>query len=390
MINGSWSNKNQFPSPVFPQPMATEQPRAAEKDASLPQGSPAKQPDIPSFLAVDTNGTGGLMNRARGTGGANPSLMVPSDVNPNMRMVTPIDSGKDAMLGKSTTPSTVSSYAELFALTRTDVTQPQTRATTTQRRLVPFEGDSLMDEKVHRPNDLANAASAPINIKVKRFRGNKSVMEDHREGFSKSEKHHSTKPLDHNHHMNLDGQNGTHLDPAQPALTRQIRQQHPQQESLLPSTRLVPFTGTSLMEEATKRPQDRLPATKTRLVKFVGQSMMEQERQLQIQQEAEIQSKYIHPSRHRLVPYSRSKYENGVPRETPAISGAAPDSVPSNTVVLYNKKAAVASSVVHSPKREYYYIQYRAPTDSTMARKTGLQVNTPISLWVERDKFLDT
>jgi len=35
-----------------------------------------------------------------------------------------------------------------------------------------------------------------------------------------------------------------------------------------------------------------------------------------------------------------------------------------------------------------YSIQYIEKTDFTMARKTGLAVNKPISLWIERDKFL--
>jgi len=35
-----------------------------------------------------------------------------------------------------------------------------------------------------------------------------------------------------------------------------------------------------------------------------------------------------------------------------------------------------------------YANQYKGPTDFNLARKTGLSVNKPISLWVERDKFL--
>jgi len=37
-----------------------------------------------------------------------------------------------------------------------------------------------------------------------------------------------------------------------------------------------------------------------------------------------------------------------------------------------------------------YSIQYIEKTDFTMARKTGLAVNKPISLWIERDTFLDS
>ncbi|KAL3908247.1 MAG: hypothetical protein SGILL_008554 [Bacillariaceae sp.] len=390
MVNGSWSNKNQFPSAVFPQPMesdvASDVAQETEKDTSVAsESSPNQSEALPSFLSVDGNGTGGLMQRARGTGGANPTLMVPSDVNPRGRSVTPIDSGKDAKLSQSTTPSTVSSYAELSALTRTEdsptVPQENSQSTATERRLAPFEGN--MDENIHRPNDLASAASPPVSIKVRKFRGDESDMDANLKGFSKS-----GKPLDRNHHINIDGQQASNSGMAQ----RAQDQQHPQQEPALPSTRLVPFNGSSLMEEATKKPTDHAIPQTTKLVKFDGQSLMEQERQLQIKQETEVRSKIIQQFHQRLVPYSKAQDE--VP-ESKSGSAAAPsdstesEEVPSGKVVLYNKKAAVASSVVQSPKREYYYIQYRPPTDSTMARKTGLQANTPISLWAERDKFLD-
>ena len=117
---------------------------------------------------------------------------------------------------------------------------------------------------------------------------------------------------------------------------------------------------------------------------------MEQERQIRIQQEMDVQSKIIQQSHQRLVPYSRAGQDevSELNDDSAPAPLAASEGVPGK-VVLYSKKAAVSSSVVHSPKREYYYIQYRPPTDSTMARKTGLQANTPISLWAERDKFLD-
>ena len=35
-----------------------------------------------------------------------------------------------------------------------------------------------------------------------------------------------------------------------------------------------------------------------------------------------------------------------------------------------------------------YANRYTGPSDFNLAKKTGLTVNKPISLWVERDKFL--
>ncbi|KAG7355543.1 hypothetical protein IV203_000229 [Nitzschia inconspicua] len=398
MVNGSWSNKNQFPSQNFPKPAPQEEPRHMARE-NVPSQTLASV-DNPSFLSVDGNGTGGLMRRSKGTGGANPSLMVPSDVNPNMRMATPIDSGLETRKLQNATPSTVASYAALSALTRT--TNGTTKHihrqasasaknssvhTSNHRRLVPFDGKSLMDTV----DALRNNDNASHNIKVKRFRGEKSVMNDHREGFSKPEKHRQNQPLDSNHHVNVEGTNDNNTNgmPSS-SIQRDRRRQHPQQHVSLPSTRLVPFKGSSLMEEFTRPANDAKRRPTSKLVKFEGYSMMENQRLLQQEGESNLQSNMLQQSNHKLVPYHRppaSSHGDDLPNNNNN-NGAMGNT--QSKMVLYNKKAAVASSVVHSPKREYYYVQFRPPTDATMARKTGLQVNTPISLWNERDKFIDS
>lgn len=397
MVNGSWNNKNQFPSHNFPQPSPELEPEVDFGTAvatAPPELEPAASVDdsIPSFLSVDGNGTGGLMQRAKGTGGANPTLMVPSDVNPNMRMVTPIDSGKETQKIQNTNPSTVASYAALSALTRTDQStkkkpsdssnQQSTSSTDPHTHMVPFEGSKLVNTETSN-----SFHPSSHSIKVKRFRGEKSIMNDHREGFSKPVKQQLSEPLDSHHHVNVDA-TGTNGVAANQKRNDKRQLQHPQQNAYLPSTRLVPFTGSSLMETVSRPAEENSrSSTSKRLVKFDGQSMMEEQRYLKQANDLQAQTNLLRQGNHRLVPYQK------VPSESPSSDVPKDDSVGSsgsNKMVLYNKQAVVASSVAKSAKRDYYYIQYRPPTDSTMARKTGLQVNTPISLWNERDTFLDS
>jgi hypothetical protein len=406
MVNGSWSNLNQFPSRNFPQPIAQELEFQVVEDIS---SKTMTSIEVPSFLSVDGNGTGGLMQRSRGTGGANPTLMVPYDVNPNMRMVTPIDSGKETKKIENSNPSTVASYAALSALTQTTAQVNKEAPTGTQssvfdlesnsptnndshqvqqqqqqhRQLMRFEGASLTEENVHQPSDKSGDTfhSTSHNIKVKRFRGENS--DDNREGSLTPGKQTLKQLSGHfNHHSHIDDASGT-KSTASNTKSKAERRQNIQPYASLSVTRLVPFTGGSLMEEITRGAQDnrkRIPTSK--LVKFDGLSEMDRQRQWQNQEESRPQSNLLRHGSRKLVPYRKAQPKS----ETV-------DTSSTNTcskVVLYNKQATVASNIVQSRKREFYYIQYRPPTDATMARKTGLQVNTPISLWNERDKFLDS
>jgi hypothetical protein len=401
MMNGSWSNYNQFPSQSFPQPIPQDEVQVV--DDRPPKTTPTFE--VPSTLSVDGNGTGGLMKRSIGTGGANPALMVPSDVNPHMRMVTPIDSGKETKKLESSSPSTVVSFAALSALTQTtakDDKEPSAQAQSTssesdingatngnnqqfqqqhnQRQLIRFEGTSLMEESLHKTSDKTGNSFHPSahNIKVKRFRGENS--DEYRKGISKPKRHNLKQSLDHSHHINVDvtGTKGTSSNPQLESTGRQ----DPQQQAHLSVTRLVPFTGGSLMEEMIRgEPGKRSSMQTSKLVKFNGLSEMDRQRLLRHQEDSRSESNIFQHSNRKLVPY----------RKAPPKSETFDKSTnPSNKMVLFNKQASVASSVVRSQKREYYYVQYRPPTDATMARKTGLQANTPISLWNERDKFLDS
>jgi hypothetical protein len=114
-----------------------------------------------------------------------------------------------------------------------------------------------------------------------------------------------------------------------------------------------------------------------------------QSQQKQLAQQHELRSQY---NIHTLRPSAATRTTAQSQSDLAAGASASSDlettvSATPSKVVLYNKTAELAPT--NSSRKDYYYVQYRPPTDATMARKTGLQVNTPITLWEERDKFLD-
>jgi hypothetical protein len=381
MINGSWKNKNQFPSANFPEPIQVKEVGGEEDDEEEEE----EERLVVHALSVDGNGTGGLMKRSKATGGKEASLMVPSDLKPDMRMVTPIDSGrKAAQETRNIFPSSpTATYATLSALTATikstaspslsDAIPPKDQQTMRTTRLVPFQGSSVMEESTNDKSSRSASQSTNHNIKTKLvpFEGN-SVMNEQKEGLSKKG---SSKSLDESHHRTISSGSAT-------------------------NTRLVPFVGSSLMEAARKNTQHNQRIQRAKLVPFQGSSVMEQEflESQRKEHNNNIQTNTISVNKKVLRPAKTTSKVTENDGST-AISKASASSPPTTTdvdtndsndkVVLYNKKAAVASSLLTSKRREYYHLQYRPPTDATMARKTGLLPNTPISLWNERDKFLD-
>ena len=324
------------------------------------------------------------MKRSKATGGKDASLMVPSDLKPDMRMVTPIDSGrKAAQETRNISPSSpTATYATLSALTATiksttspslsDAIPPEDQQTMRMTRLVPFQGSSVMEESANGKTSRSSSENTNNHIKTKLvpFEGN-SVMNEQRQGLSKKG---SSKSLDESHHRNISSGTPTH-------------------------TRLVPFVGSSLMEAARTNTQHNQRIQRAKLVPFEGSSVMEQEflESQRKEHNKNIQTNMLSVNKKVLRPAknsSKNTENNGYSEMSNASESSPPpttdgDNDSDSNVVLYNKKAAVASSLLNSKQREYYHLQYRPPTDATMARKTGLQPNTPISLWNERDKFLD-
>eukprot|EP00529_Nitzschia_sp_RCC80_P025426 CAMPEP_0113461292 /NCGR_PEP_ID=MMETSP0014_2-20120614/11461_1 /TAXON_ID=2857 /ORGANISM="Nitzschia sp." /LENGTH=531 /DNA_ID=CAMNT_0000353039 /DNA_START=156 /DNA_END=1751 /DNA_ORIENTATION=- /assembly_acc=CAM_ASM_000159 len=62
---------------------------------------------------------------------------------------------------------------------------------------------------------------------------------------------------------------------------------------------------------------------------------------------------------------------------------------PKSTKLVRIVSEETTSTIPHDDPKDRYSNEFQGPTSATLHQKTGLQVNTPVSLWQPRDKFLD-
>ncbi len=185
--------------------------------------------------------------------------------------------------------------------------------------------------------------------------------------------------------------NGGIVDSAQPK-TRLVRYSLPASDALEPSQepiekRLVlapPSSKESMNSELARPKRSPMQPSKPRLVRYNGPDVENSTDYdgMELPSVKDKRNRELKLTRANLVRYNGASQTKQLTEEVPISNESGDESGKTGTEDDHQKGRR---TLVEDPG---YANRYTGLSDYNLARKTGLAVNKPISLWVERDKFL--
>ena len=340
-----------------------------------------------NFLSVDGNGSGGLMGRSEGTGGTDATLMM-GDTAKNK--ATPVDSGsvhlpttqdllKSSSLtevaGNSVVRGPVAEQRPMLTnasdepIARPTVPQNDDTATSLHVSNIVFSGPSTTTTTAASKGPVAEeAVENVIPTILKRYvpppKENKQESSSSSSPSSSSSSLKGTSTGGANHFASpevpkikvrrfVPGQDdGIFKHPEPKSNNNQSDSMlpvHHQKKKLKPYTKPVPKPPTKIA-----LPEGAVAVSTTTLTSSSSSALA----------------------------YHKT------PTPT-TLSEESATTKPKSTKLVRIVSEETTSTIPYDNPKDRYSNEFQGPTSATLHQKTGLQVNTPVSLWQPRDKFLD-
>ena len=327
---------------------------------SLPPPTPSKATSTTAssaIMGVDGNGTGALMKRSHTAGGKEAPLMVTS----YQRSAYPIDSGKEGMdrdpLVGEEKAMTIKKKAIVRATSKPTPVAPAptptlssstTAASSSTKRLVRFA--------LTPPSSSTTSSSSATTVNNTK---KKLVLPPAAEGGGIAKKdtgaitRRKTTTTANHANANINTYNNSAGVGSVSGGKKLIRYNGPDVEDTLDYDGME----TPLAKE---QRQNSIQSSKTNLILYENQQQQKQQQQQQ-----------------RLNDTDDDEYDEDDDND---------DEIDEDEDNDDDEEREQQRATLTKDLR--YYTRFVEPTDSSLAKKTGLTVNKPVSLWTERDKFL--
>eukprot|EP00536_Pseudo-nitzschia_multiseries_P009255 jgi/Psemu1/22686/gm1.22686_g len=329
--------------------------------SSTPAATPAAPPTAVAAavpMNVDGNGTGALMNRSHAAGGAHAPLMVTS-YNPRDY---PIDSGRDGMHAPK-----ISTTKQPLSRSNDDIVDP----TRPGVRLVRYKVQSQQQQQQQEPSQ------GPTRSETNLVLASALVKNNNNNNNNANANANTNTNNNNNNNNNQDGTQSRTLAARPNHKPRRILIKKPKTP---PATTITTPTTTAIARYSYNGPD--IDSTTDHDGMETPAVQQKRNRMLKLRTANLVRYNGASQQQRLETPAAPADHSNSNNNSNTTTEQQPP---PTETK---QKKAQKDGGRKTLADDVGYANRYTGLTDFTLAKKTGLAVNKPISLWVERDKFL--